>query len=73
MPFRVTGTLKADYLALGSKLTEAISKSKGEPDCERLAKVNADEDPPRIEGSIAKFDARILQHLKETNGLREIK
>jgi hypothetical protein len=73
MASMVTETLKVDFQALGSKLKQAILTWKGQTNYAQLAKINANEDPPTIEGNIAKFDARIMQHLKETNGLRGIK
>jgi hypothetical protein len=69
----VTDTLRADFQALGPKLKWAILTSKGQTNYAQLAKINAIEDPPTIEGNIATFDSRVMQHLKETKGLREIK
>lgn len=73
MMMKVTDALKKDFLALGPKLKQAMLTWTGPPNYAQLARVSADEKPPMIEGTIAKLDARMMYHLKETKGLREIK
>jgi len=69
----VTDTLRADFHDLGPKLKEAILTSKGQPNYSQLTKVSAIDDPQTIEGNIAKFESRVMRHLKDTKRLREIK
>ncbi|KAF9767671.1 hypothetical protein IL306_015131 [Fusarium sp. DS 682] len=70
---KVTKALEPDLALLGSKLQEAMSTWKDGPDYVQLARIGKGEDPPMIEGTIAKLDARIMYGLKETKDLREIK
>ncbi|KAF4467897.1 subtilisin [Fusarium albosuccineum] len=70
---KITQALQQDFIPLGLKLKDAMLTWTDGPNYAKLARVGADESPPMIEGTIEKLDARMMYHLKETKGFREIK